>query len=312
LGYSANPIAKSLATGRNRVIGLTLPYDTTFLYPDPWAATVMAGIVAEVIKQGYNLLLYTAAGGHFESELQKAKQPATQSTYDPSKLIDSRVDGLIVILSPSNDAILANCRRAGMPLVSVLRVAKDAEELTVNSNDYEGARLATQHLIDLGHTRIAHIYGWTEVPTTEPRIRGYRDALNENGIEINEGFLLCGDFVRDQGRIAMSQLLALGDDRPTAVFCCNDASAHGAVDAIRDAGLCVPGDISVVGYDDTGYATLIEPPLTTVNMYSEQIGSRAAKLLIAAVEGREVSERQPVLSVSLSVRRSSGPAPLKR
>jgi len=179
--------------------------------------------------------------------------------------------------------------------------------LTINSDDYQGGRLATQHLIDLGHRRIAHLYGRSDIYTREGRYCAYRDAISAVGIVLREDYLKEGGFDRAVSYAATQELLALpNEQRPTAIFAANDLSAHGAIDAISEAGLAIPGDISVVGYDDTWYASITNPPLTTVRMNVDQLGRRAAELLIAKIEGR-VQECHEVLSVSLTVRQSSGP-----
>lgn len=294
LGYVSNAIAKSLATGRTGVLGLMMPYSSSFVEHDPFITNVTNGILAEAVRQRYNVMLYTATS---EEEGDCA-----------ATMVDSRVDGVILVIPPEQSPILANCRQRNIPVVSVLRVPQTADEWVVNSNDYEGGRLATQHLIDLGHRRIAHIAGNPAVTTTPARRQGYLDALTAAGIEPDPRLLVQGGFSRDGGAEATRKLLSLRAGRPSAVFCANDLCAHGALQVAQVAGIAVPDELAVVGYDDTWYSTMTNPPLTTVNMAIETMGGRAARLLIAQVEGQPMTERQPVLPVSLTIRESCGAA----
>lgn len=294
LGYVSNAIAKSLATGRTGVLGLMMPYSSSFVEHDPFITNVTNGILAEAVRQRYNVMLYTATS---EEEGDCA-----------ATMVDSRVDGVILVIPPEESPVLVNCRRRNIPVVSVLRVPQSADEWVVNSNDYEGGRLATQHLIDFGHRKIAHISGNPHVTTTPERTRGYLDALRAADIEPDPRWLVHGGFSRDGGAEATRALLGLRTARPTAVFCANDLCAHGAIQAAQAAGLRVPEDLAVVGYDDTWYSTMTQPPLTTVNMAIETMGARAARLLIAQVEGQPMPERQPTLPVSLTIRESCGAA----
>ena len=225
-----------------------------------------------------------------------------------ARKIDRQIDGLVLVLPPKNSPIVKECLRQQIPVVSVLQEANEASP-TVNSSDYEGARLATQHLIGLGYRRIAHLTGAPSIHTSRLRIKGYQDTPNEAGITLDPQLLKDGEFIRQSGYEATTTLLALPESkRPTAIFAANDLSAHGALDAIVEKGLRVPEDISLVGYDDTWYASVLSPQLTSVNINVDLIGRRAVELLIQTIEG-EPQPLELVLPVSLSVRGSTGPAP---
>jgi LacI family transcriptional regulator len=296
LGYRRDPRASALATGKNNVIGLMLPHAHSFAVPDPFYSLVSSGVAAAASKLGYNLMLYTAVA---EEESDRA-----------AKMVDRRIDGLILVLPPDDTPIVEECRRRGVATIAILQ-RPDQAPLTVNSCDYEGGRLATEHLIEFGHRRIAHLYGNRAIHTSEPRYRAYVDALAEAGIEAAPELTRDGNFDRGIAHASTKQLLRLpAHRRPTAIFASNDLSAHGAIEAITEAGLRVPEDISVVGYDDTWYALVTSPPLTSVNMAVDLIGRRAAEMLIASLEGHS-EEHHAILPVSLTVRRSSGPPPLQ-
>lgn len=294
LGYRRDPRASALATGRNYVIGIMLPHIHSFAVPDPFYSLVTAGVASVATRLGYNLMLYTAV-----AEEEGARAAAQ---------IDRRIDGLILVMPPDETPIVEECRRQGIATVALLQT-RDIAPLTVNSDDYEGGRLATQHLLDLGHRRIAHLLGSAEIHTSAARYRAFLDTLIAAGIFPDPDLIGAGGFDQAIGREATRRLLALPEGkRPTAIFAANDLSARGAMDAIEEAGLRVPQDISVVGYDDTWYASLTYPPLTSVCMNIDSMGQRAAELLIAQIEG-QTKEQHPVLPVSLTIRRSSGPVP---
>jgi LacI family transcriptional regulator len=292
LGYRRDPRASALATGRNHVIGLMLPYADSFTAPDPFSSLVSAGVAAGASRAGYNLMLYTAV--------------AEEDGGGAAKKIDRRVDGLVLVIPPDDSPIVEECRRQGIPTVAIMQ-RPEALRLTVNSSDYDGATLATNHLIALGHRRIAHLLGKPEIHTSESRCRAYIDALIAAGIEPDRDLIVEGGFGRDVSFASTRLLLRMPRDRrPTAIFAANDLSAHGAIDAIAEAGLLVPDDVSVVGYDDTWYASVVTPPLTSVCVNVDLVGRHAAEMLIECIEGR-VHDCHPILPVSLTIRRSSGP-----
>jgi LacI family transcriptional regulator len=269
-----------------------LPHVHSFSAPDPFYSLIMAGVAAIAASQGFNLMLYTAVA---EEEGGRAAEK-----------IDRRIDGLILVMPPEGSPIIEECRSRGIETVAILQ-APSAASLTVNSDDYEGARLATEHLIAHGHRRIAHLYGKPEIRTSETRYRAYADALRRAGIEPDESLVVKGLFERLVGYRVTHGLMEMADKRrPTAIFAANDLSAHGAIDALNELDIHVPEDVSVVGYDDTWYACVTHPALTSVNMNIDLIGRRAAQMLIASIQGR-VEEPHPVLPVSLTVRGSSGP-----
>ena len=292
LGYVPNPIAKSLATGKTGVLGLMLPFEDAFISQNPFCSTLMAGIMREVLAEKFNLMLYTATSG------MSMDQAASQ--------VDSRVDGLLLVIPPEDCEIFAKCAKRHIPYVSVLR-KPEAGSFVVNSDDFAGGHLATNHLIQQGHRRIAHLMGNFGVCTTEPRRNGYRAALREAGIAGDPRWEIPSDFLRLPGYLATKvMLLQPSAERPTAIFACNDLCAAGAMQALAEAGMRVPQDVAVVGYDDTLFCTVTQPPLTSVHMPIAEMGSLAARMLIAQVQRQEVAEPNLCLPVSLSIRHSCG------
>jgi len=292
LGYRRNPLAGALATGRSRILGLMLPFAWAYADHDPFYSLVSTGVTACAARYGYNVMLYSATA---EDEGDRA-----------AKMIDGLVGGLIFVSPPPESPLYSECRRQGIPYVTIL-AGRDSAPLTVNSDDFEGGLLATRHLVSLGHKKIAHLSGQPDVVTSKPRQQGYLAALSEAGIAADSKLTIAGDFNRASSYAATIQLLSLpADQRPTAIFAANDLSAHGAIEAVFDAGLNVPGDIAVVGYDDTWYATVTRPMLTTVCMDVHTVGHRATELLISFLEGDAAIQSHSVLPVSLSIRESCG------
>lgn len=289
LGYVSNPIAKSLATGKTGVVGLMLPYADAFFGHDPFSMTVMRGVMRGAVESHRNVMLYSASEGMSESRI--------------AMMIDTRVDGLVLVMPEPDGAVITKLEHRGIPYVSVLRTPTP-KAWTVNSNDYEGGRLAGQHLISLGHKRLLHLKGDSKVMTSEPRCQGFLDAVAEAGCEaevVEAGFDWKG------GRTAGIELLkAKTASRPTAVFCANDFSAQGFLMACDELGVRAPDDVAVVGYDDTHLAETMRPRLTSVHMGVEEMGFLALGNLAHLIENPGAGPQQPVLPVRLTVRESCG------
>lgn len=294
LGYTANPIARSLVTRKTGVLGLVFPYSSAFIDRNPFCTQVMSGVCEEVVRERYNLMLHTAIGDDWNATENNA-------------LMDPRVDGLILVLPNRESPIVERCQRQGFPCVTVVYQPHSEAICAINSDDFAGGKLATEHLLSLGHRRIAHLVGNLDVATTAGRRQGYLAALEAAGLSPDPALMVPAGFDWRNGYAAVEQLLERpAAQRPTALFAANDLCADGVLRALRERGVRVPEDMALVGYDDTWFATMTHPTLTSVYMPIYEMGMLAAKMLIALVEGREVTERQPVLPVRLSVRESSG------
>lgn len=292
LGYLSNPVARSLATGKSKVLGLMLPYVEAFTDHNPFCAQVTNGIMSEMVRCHYNLMLYTGA--------------SVTNGSDAAMMVDSRVDGLILVLPPADSALFLKCESRHIPYVSVIREPIEGT-LSVNADDFSGGKLATSHLARLGHKQIAHLLGDEGVATTKPRLNGYLRALEEAGLPADHNNVLKAGFDWRGGYAATKELLSRpASKRPTAIFAANDLCAEGAMRAIREEGYSIPGDIAIVGYDDTWFASMTQPSLTSVRMPIEEMGALAVQLLVDCVEGRHCSDPLPVLPVSLTVRASCG------
>jgi LacI family repressor for deo operon, udp, cdd, tsx, nupC, and nupG len=181
----------------------------------------------------------------------------------------------------------------------------------VETANRDAARRMVEHLLSLGHQRIAHITGPAHNVEAQERIVGYREALVAAGITIDEGLIWQGDFRTRSGERAAAQYLD-AKARPTAVFAANDESAIGFVKTLRDAGIVVPRDVSVCGFDDIGYAAFFDPGLTTMHQPRADIGRLAAEVLIGRIAGKEPSQRRTRLTCTLIERGSIAPLKARR
>lgn len=284
LGYRRNLAASNLAARRTMTIGLLLDD-----LHNPWFADVADGIQAAAELDGYQVIL---ANGRRSSAVE-------------SRAIDtflaSRVDGIVVAGSRLTGPRLTEVA-AEVPVVAVGRPLTGPALGSVCADDVEGARLAVQHLAALGHHRIAHIDGGKGAGSSSRRA-GYVAAMRAAGLG-DDTQVVPGDFTEAAGKQAAQRLLQAGE-MPTAVFTANDLSAVGVMDALDEAGLAVPGDVSVVGYDNTAFAALHHISLTTIDQPRQQMGRLAASMLLAALHGTD-GLSHVLLQPQLVVRSTTG------
>jgi len=215
------------------------------------------------------------------------------------------VDGIVVICSDQMDKHVQELIQSSIPIVVVDMDSTDCS--VVFSDNLSGGTLAVNHLYELGHRLIAHIAGDMTIDAGLARIEGYKQAMDRLALTIPEGYLINGGFFSvEEGKQAMQTLLAL-PKRPTAVFVAGDQMAIGAMEAIHEAGLQVPHDISVVGYDDIEMSKYVTPKLTTVRQDTERIGQHAAELLIEQIVNKRRVMTTDIIPVDLIVRQSTGP-----
>ena len=220
-----------------------------------------------------------------------------------------RTDGVIA-MSPHFDArTLVENLPPSLPVILLSCEAGDTDYQVIAIDNAGGAEAMVRHLIELGHRRIAMVMGEKGHFDTAERLQGYRRALLDAGIELDARYEAQGDFSEASGHRAVQELLAL-DDRPTAIFCANDSMAIGGLAAVHEAGLEVPDDITVVGFDDIPLAHYLSPPLSSMHVPVFEMGQRAVSRLIAALKGEPTSERRHErLPTHLVVRDSCAPPP---
>jgi LacI family transcriptional regulator len=289
LGYQPNRIARSLATRSTQTIALLLP-DIT----NPFYGALVSGIEQRTLEVGYTMLLCTTED-----------DPAREETY-LNLLRSKQVDGALVdgLVLPADR--LARFVEEGFPIVCLDRDSPSPSIPLVQVDNRMGARLATEHLVGLGHRRIAHVAGRPEMRISDARIAGYRESLEAAGLRFDPTLVVPGMFTEDGGYQAGLELFG-GRSAPTAVFAANDLSAVGLLEAISESGRRVPDDVSVVGFDDLRLAAYTSPPLTTVRQPAREIGVRATTLLLGLAQGKRPPRLRHLIPPELVLRRSTGP-----
>ena len=286
LGYQTNTVARSLVTKSTETIALLLP-DIT----NPFYAALVSGIQQRALETGHTMLLCTTEG-----------DPEREEQY-LTLLRAKQVDGVLVdglVLPPERIALFV---REGLPIVCLDRDVDSAAVPLVQVDNRLGARMATEHLLSLGHTRIAHVQGAPDLGISVERVQGYREALADAGISFDPQLLAIGSFTEEGGYEAARSLL----ETPgfTAVFAANDLSAIGVINAIVESGRRVPTDVSIVGFDDLRLSRFTTPPLTTIHQPAREIAELATQLLLELASGREVRQLRHLLEPSLVVRSST-------
>ena len=288
LRYAPNSAARSLSARRTGTLGVLLPD----LHGE-FFSEVIRGIDLAVQRHRHHLLLSS-------SHNDRAEVAAAL------RVMRGRVDG-IILMSPAVDAetLVAELPEE-LPVVLLNSAVRDERFDTLDIDNAGGARAMTEHLLACGHRRIAIVRGPVRNHDAAERLRGWREALGDAGVAPRSEWELDGDFTEGAGHAAAGALLAL-DPRPTALFAANDAMAIGAMSALRDAGVRVPDDVAVVGFDDVPIARYVTPPLTTMRVSVSDFGARAADVLVQALAGDATRPRgHDVLPTTLVVRGSCG------
>lgn len=284
LGYRPNAVARSLVQQRSYVIGVMVSDLANSFFID-----VISGATDSAREHGYRALVNT--GGR-----EKAKEEDAIDT-----LLRLRVDG-IVLAGAIVDASLIERLGAETPTVITNRASRSEVIDSIVVADRKGIGLAVDHLVELGHHRIAHISGGRGAGAKN-RVTGFRSAMLRHDLE---PVVISGAYTEEGGAEGVRMLLADGQ-RPTAVIAPNDLAALGALEALADASLDVPGDVSLVGFDDTFLARLGHIDLTSVRQDAHAMGAEAVAMLIERAEGRRTKTRHVVIPPTLSIRSSTAP-----
>ena len=279
--------------GRQRRSGLI---DLVFNGLDsPWAVEILRGV--EEWGTSHETGVAVSAVRH--GNARPASWTSTLASHD--------TDGVILVISEPTEAQLEQLRSAGIPLVVVDPANPPPPELpSVGATNWAGGLAATEHLLSLGHRRIAAIAGPEDYLCSRARIDGYRSALERAGVAFDPALVRPGDFQHEGGFVSGGELLDR-PDRPTAIFAGNDQHALGVYEAARQRALRIPQDLSVVGFDDLPVARWLSPPLTTVRQPLAEMGRAAAEMLGELIEGRPLRSRRVELSTELITRESTGP-----
>jgi LacI family transcriptional regulator len=287
LGYQPNLLARGLRRGETCTIGVVVPDST-----NPYFAEVTRGVEDCSFGEGYSVILCNSDG-----------DPHKEQIY-ANVLAEKQVDGIIFVSVALAEAQVCALQGQEVPVVVINRKVPWASFDSIMTDNARGGWLATQHLLELGHRRIGCITGPSDLTPSAERIDGYRRALEESGLTVDDRLVIKGGFNFDGGYAAARVLLAL-PDRPTALFACNDLMAVGAMRAAQELGLEVPNDLSVVGYDDIELVSFITPPLTTIYQPKHEIGVVAATMLLERMQDFCLPPRGRILDISLLVRCST-------
>ena len=290
-GYSPNTLAQSFRRGKTDVIMVVLPS-----VGDPFFTEVMKGVRQVAGESGYSILI---------NETQFNTMTADEIG---AMLVSRQVDGIVLLatMSPFGSRVLSAKSQRALPIVIGCEVVSPelAEYPSVHIDNGAAALEATQFLIGSGHRKIGFIKGSEESLLTRDREQGFRTAMEHGGLELSENWVVEGKLTIEGARLATRSLLAL-PDRPSAIFCANDEMAMGCYHEVRSAGLRIPQDISIVGFDDVRYAAVMNPPLTTVQQPAEEIGRRVMYRLFQEIDqGRSKFSSPEIVPHQLIIRDS--------
>jgi LacI family transcriptional regulator len=289
INFQPNIAARSLAAGRTNVIGLVIPAGVAAIFADPYFPLLIQGVSTACNARDYSVMLWLA-------------EPEYERRMVRQILHSGLLDGVVVSSMLMEDPIVHELHDSKKPFILIGRhPLLDVNYLDVDN--LTGGVEATRHLLDLGHSRVAAITGPHNMIAGSDRFAGYCQALRERGLDLQPELVAEGDFSEASGYEAMHRLLPA---LPTAVFVASDTMAEGALRALREAGLRVPQDMAVVGYDDLPNAARISPSLTTVHQPTTQMGAQAVNALIDIIQNPGTHKRQIVLPVELIIRESSG------
>ena len=289
-GYRPNPAARSLARGKSQVFGLIIPKSARNLFTDPYFARLIEG-VAEACKE-YDYVLSLIVFHTIEDESRIVSRILRQQS----------LDGVIVTATQSDDSAVNQLLDANIPFVLVGR-QKNQNVSFVDSDNHAGAYMAVTHLASLGYQRIATITGPLNNLAAVQRKQGYLQALRDRGLSIEEALIGNGNFTETSGYVATQSLLP---HKPDAIFAASDTMALGAIRALTKAGLSVPQDIAIVGYDDLPPALAASPPLTTIRQPIRRAGRLAVETLVDLLAHGTEPTRRIILPTELIIRHSCG------
>jgi LacI family transcriptional regulator len=289
LGYVPNLHARSLARGKSQIIGLLV-----HTLGSEYIGEIIRGIDEELSEVGYDLMLYT-------THRQKGKEAQYVAT-----ITRGLADGLLLVVPMGREAYLDALREVNFPHVLVDEDGAPGESPSVGTTNRRGAYDAIRYLLEQGHRRIGFISDVFTLNTAIERLKGYRAALSEYGVEYDPALVQEADFVKPQTRSLTENLLALPEP-PTAILTSTDPVAFSVVEILREHGLEVPKDMSVVGFDDIPHASLVYPRLTTVHEPLYEMGKTAAKVLLEQINNVDTLSRRIQLETHLVIRDSCAP-----
>ncbi len=288
LNFQPNMAARGLAVGSTRVLGLVIPVGISSIFSDPYFPLVIQGVSSVCNQLDYSIMLWLA-------EPQYERKTISQIIYN------GLIDGVIVLSMLMDDPLIDRLSESNRPFIMIGRHPTNEKISYVDVDNRLGAYQGVAYTIQTGHKRVALIGGPHNTISGQDRYQGYLDALRENDLPVIPELITEGNYSDAGGYQAMKCLLP---HHPDAVFAASDAMALAAMRAIQEAGLCIPEDIAIVGFDDIPPATTSKPPLTTVRQPISRTGKIVAEMLIDLIEHPDPQPHRVVLPTELVIRSS--------
>lgn len=292
LGYHPNFHARSLANKSTQSIGLVMPDSTDVVFQNPFFPEVIRGI--SKVAHEINYALHMSTGGTPKEIFEGVER----------MVLSGRVDGIILLYSRKNDKVMNYLCEKEIPFTLIGKPYKYINEITYVDNDNaKAAKDVTHYLIELGHQRIAFVGGDLSLVVTMDRLNGYREALNEAKIELNEDYIVHEEFLKEGGQEAINELLSL-DEPPSALVVMDDLMAFGMYFTLGELGLTVPEDISIISFNNLLLTEISRPPLTSVDINIYQLGYQAAKCLIEKINNKDEPSKRIIVPYEIIERNS--------
>jgi len=292
LGYVPNIMAQRLQKQNTDTIGLIFP---TFgpRFSDPFFSELLAGVGNRAAYLGYDMLVSTRAPGEEERAAYRAA------------INSRRVDGFVLVRTRRQDERVSCLQESNFPFVAFGRAEEQLDFPFVDEDGTYGMKLVVEHLVSLGHKRIACLAPLPELMFAHYRLQGFKEGLAEANLQVDDSLILTGDLTQRGGYEQASILLDLPSP-PTAIAACNDLMAFGAMSAAQDRGLIVGKDVAITGFDDIPMSEYAHPSLTTLHQPLYKIGGMVCEMLIQLIRGEPLENKYILLKPELMVRQSSG------
>lgn len=291
LNYQPNLLAQSLRSQQSKLLGLIVPD-----IESPVFARLAKYLEEMASKKGYSLIFCNTND-----------DPEKEKNY-LAILIRRRVEGIIFSRVSDESLLFKTPQLSKIPYVVLDRTLEKEEAPTIKLDNYTAGVLAASHFLNLGHKKFACLAGPLKIKICRERFYGFFDTLEEKGINLRENFIEEGNFKIEEGKEAMNKILSLSPfEQPTAVFSMNDLMAIGAMQAIKERGLSIPGDISVIGLDNIPLCDVVSPPLTTIAQPFDEMAKEGINLLLKLVEGKKIRKTTILIKPKLVIRNSTAP-----
>lgn len=298
LTYSPSAMASGLKTRLSKSIGIAVPETIGDFYGE-----VINGIESTATENGYNLII--SLNHHI------VREELSAVNFFKAK----KVDGAILVTTSGDDDYISSLIKEGFDIILLDRDPHGLKVDTVKTDNFRGGYIATEYLLNLGHSAILFIEGVSYIDSSKERFNGYKKALRDKGIKFNSNFILSGNFFVESGYSSIKKYLDEHGINFSAIFAANDQMAMGAIKALNDKGISVPDEVSIVGFDDSYISPYVIPPLTTIKQRREEMGRVAAELLLDRISShneKEKTPRQIILSIELIERKSATPISSKQ